>query len=379
MTTKMRPFDPTPDLLPDAQAIDGFMGQGMAQFSALTAHFGLGQDDEGALQLGIALQAYAKNDFELSANSLHAFAAVESRLAALGQVFEVLYKVVNRGSGEAAEHWLKFAVDLYTAHPRVPEAQRLALEFFTYYGLWDHALSIHARLPQAAFVPWHQHIMLSHARAQGFQPGKRFSFVLLTWNRAELLDRCLTEIRAKAGSNDYEIIVGVNASSDHTARVLEKHGIAQVHWNSRNDSIDYYRKVFEVAQGATIIEIDDNVVELPESFDLLLEQHLQIFPEYGFLAFRPTRLDSATGVRTIMESADAPSYQRIERAGRVIHAGPAWGCCAAIAKRDWLAIGGFYGVKMSKVVGEEPQIIRKLRMRGRDGAQIHGPTLLKVY
>lgn len=375
----MRPFDPVPDLLAAAQACADFMSRGMEGFDRLIEVFGLRDDREGCLHLGIALRGYASGDMVQAGRSLREFAAVEARLPALDALFEVLYKAISADIPGAAVNWVNLAVALYQQRPGHPAMQRLALEFFTYFGLWDHALTIHAQLPSEPFEPWRRHIMLSRARAEGFKPQRRFSFILLTWNRADLLDRCLAEIRARAGSEDYEIIVGVNASSDHTARVLEKQGITQIHWNTRNDSIDYYRKIFDAARGATIIEIDDNIIELPEDFDLVLEKHLQTFPEYGYLGFQPTRLDGASGVRAPMEGASASSYRPVERDGLCIHAGPVWGCCAAIAKRDWLDIGGFYGVKMSKSIGEEPQIIRKLRMHGRDGALIRGQTLLKVF
>jgi hypothetical protein len=379
MPSEMRPFDPAPDLLAEAQACADFMSQGMPGFARLIAAFNLQEDNEGSLQLGIALQAYAKGDMALAGKTLLEFAAVEARLPVLGRVFEVLYKAVSAEIHGATVNWVSFAIALYQRHPNNPEMQRLVLEFFTYFGLWNHALTVHVQLPAKSFEPWRSHIMLRRALAEGFQPKYHFSFILLTWNRADLLDRCLAEIRAKAGSDDYEIIVGVNASSDHTAQVLEKHGVSQVHWNARNDSIDYYRKVFDAARGATIIEIDDNVVEMPDAFDLVLETHLKTFPEYGYLGFQPTRLDSASGTRAIMEAAPDSQYQRVERAGLVIHPGPVWGCCAAIAKRDWLDFGGFYGLRMSKTLGEEPQIIRKLRLRDRRAALIRGETLLKVY
>lgn len=377
--TAMRPFNVAPDLLQDARIINDFLSQGMAGFEALALHFGLENDAEGAMQLGIALQAYASQNMELATRTLMEFGILESHIPVLARVVEVLYKVINNGSPAASDHWLKFAVEFFAEHKQISEAQRLILEFFTYFGLWEHALSIHALLPVDVFEPWCRHIMLSRARAEGFQPRHRFSCVVLTWNRADLLDRCLTEIRAKAGSEDCEIIVGVNASSDHTAQVLEKHAITQVHWNSQNDSIDFYRKLFEAAQGATIIEIDDNVVELPEAFDLILEQHLQIFPEIGYFGFQPTRLDTATGVSSRMDGAAESDYQPIERDGLTIHTGPVWGCCAAITKRDWLNLGGFYGVKLSKLIGEELQIVRKLAMHDRLGALIRGQTLLKAY
>ncbi len=375
----MRPFDPAPDLLPDAEAVNDFMSQGMARFEALAANFGLVDDPEGALQLGIALQAYAKGDADLAALTLKTFAASESHLPALSRVFEVLYKAINSASLVDSTHWAQLAVELYGEQPQAAEAQRLILEFFTYFGLWDNALSVHALLSADHFEPWRRHLMLGRARAEGYQPKHRFSFVLLTWNRADLLDRCLAEIRAKAGSEDYEIIVGVNASSDHTAQVLEKHGIERVFWNTRNDSIDYYRTLFDAAQGNTIIEIDDNIVELPRDFDLLLERHLTVFPECGYIGFQPTHLDSTTGTRTRMDGAADANYQVLQRDGLTLHVGPTWGCCAAISKRDWLDIGGFYGLRMSKTLGEEPQITRKLRLRGRGAALLRGETLLKSY
>jgi hypothetical protein len=375
----MRVFDPAPDLLPDAESVNAFMSEGMARFEALAAHFGLENDTEGALQLGIALQAYAQRDADQAARALKAFAASESRLPALGRVFEVLYKAINSSFWAASTFWVQSAVELYGAHPRAPEAQRLILEFFTYFGLWNHARSVHALLPADHFDPWRRHIMLSRARAEGYQPKRRFSFVLLTWNRADLLDRCLAEIRAKAGSLDFEILVGVNASSDHTAQVLEKHGIERVFWNARNDSIDYYRTLFAAAQGNIIIEIDDNIVELPQDFDLILERHLTVFPDQGYIGFQPTRLDSVSGTRSLMRGAPDEEYQLLEREGLTLYEGPTWGCCAAITKRDWLDIGGFYGLRLNKTLGEEPQITRKLRVRGRGVGMVRGETLLKSY
>ena len=375
----MRPFDPAPDLLPDARTVSDFMSEGMARFEALATHFGLADDPEGALQLGIALQAYARRDADLAALTLKTFAASESRLPALSRVFEVLYKTINSESLVDPTHWAQLAVELYGEHPQAPEAQRLILEFFTYFGLWSNALSVHALLPADRFEPWRRHLMLSRARAEGYRPKHRFSFVLLTWNRADLLDRCLAEIRAKAGSEDYEILVGVNASSDHTAQVLEKHGIERVFWNTRNDSIDYYRALFDAAHGNTIIEIDDNIVELPRDFDLVLERHLAAFPEYGYIGFQPTRLDATSGARSRMDGAPDAEYQVLQRDGLTLHVGPTWGCCAAISKRDWLDCGGFYGLRMSKTLGEEPQITRKLGMRGRGAALLRGEALLKSY
>jgi len=375
----IRPFDAAPDLLRDAEIINEFMRLGLSEFEVLAKNFDLGDDAEAGLCLAIALRAYAAGDMSLTLLTFKEFVTNAHHMPALGRVFEVFYKAVTHGFGYAATQWAQFAVEIYNAQPANPDAQRIVLEFFTYFGLWNHALTILAQLPADRFEPWRRHIMLARARAEGFQPQCRFSFLVLTWNRAGLLDRCLTEIRAKAGSLDYEILLGVNASEDDTAQVLKKHAIDQMFWNSRNDSIDYYRTLFNAAHGNILIVIDDNVVELPESFDLTLEHYLKTFSEFGYISFQPTLISPEDGERVDMEGAPDSGYREMERDGLTIHAGPVWGCCAAISKRDWLDIGGFYGVKMSKTIGEEPQIVRKLLMRDREGAMIRNQTVLKAY
>ena len=164
--TSMRPFNVAPDLLQDARIINDFMSQGMAGFEALALHFGLANDTEGAVQLGIALQAFASQNMELTTRTLMEFGVLEPRIPVLARVVEVLYKVINNGSPAASDHWLKFAVEFFAEYKQTPEAQRLILEFFTYFGLWEHALSIHALLPVDVFEPWRRHIMLSRARAE---------------------------------------------------------------------------------------------------------------------------------------------------------------------------------------------------------------------
>lgn len=375
----MRPFDPAPDLSRDTQLLADFMSRGMEAFPPLVAGFGLEADQEGALLLGIALQGYARGDLELATRNLAEFTARPGRLAVFSRAFEVLYKTITTGFMAASSHWVQLALDTFMRHPGEPEAQRAAVEFFTYFGLWRHAEALLGQLPDAPFAPWRAHIAARQALLRDYAPRCRFSFVLITWNRAGLLDSCLGQIRDRAGDADHEIIVGVNGSTDHTAEVLARHGIDKVFRNPVNDSVDYYRTVFDAAGGDIVIEIDDNVTELPEAFDLILEKHLQCFPECGFIGFEPIRRDGATGPETPMQAAPDSQYQPIARDGLVLHAGPVWGCCAALRRRDFLDFGGFYGVRMSKTLGEEPQILRKLRLHGRKGGLVKGARLVKTF
>lgn len=375
----MRPFALAPDLAADTAPVSAYVMAGHSAYGLLTQHFGLEDDNRAGLELAAALSAYRDGDMATAAAGLYRFAADPSRLELAERILETLYKAITYRFGDAAPHWVDLVLRLYLAHAGRPEAARLAIEFFVYFGLWEHLGPLRDVLDRPAFLPWKQHLERQLLRIARFAPRQAYSFLLITWNRADLLDRCLAQIRDKAGSRDYEIIVGINGSTDETTSVLARHGIRNVIWNPRNDSIDLYRQVFDAAQGETLIEIDDNVVNLPEGFDLGLSRHLRVFPEYGFIGYEPTRLDSASGQLYPMHAVPDSDYQRIERDGLVVHRGPTWGCCAAIGNRDYRDFGGFYGIRMDKSFGEESQLLRKLRLRGKGGVLIKGTDLIKSY
>ena len=253
--------------------------------------------------------------------------------------------------------------------------QRLVLEFFLYFGLRKGAEQVLAALPPTAMPEYRAALLRANMTVDMFVPRKRFSICLITWNRADLLDRSLTELKAKLASDDYEIIVGVNDSNDHTADVLAKHGIQNVLWNSKNDSTDYYRTVFGAASGEYILEVDDDNVEYPAGFDLLLEEYLLAFPDFGYIGIQPTLRHVSTGEDEYRVVAD---YGEIVSGDLRLHAGPVWGCCALFRNSDYRMFNGFYGVRMSKEMGEEPQIIRKLQMYGKSSGIIMGPRLVTL-
>lgn len=324
-----------------------------------------------------ALDAMRGDDFETVTALLRRAAEDATLLPALDRMLQYLYKATTAVSlGGALEACAQMVAAVIGRHLQHAAGQRLVLEFFLYFGKLNEATQILAALPATAAPEYRAELQRARLRLELFAPRKRLSFCLLTWNRADLLDRCLTEIKAKAVGQDYEIVVGVNASTDRTEQVLAKHGIHNVLWNSRNDSIDYYRAVFDAAMGEYIVEIDDNVVELPAGFDRLLEDHLLAFPDFGYIGIQPTRLFLSTGQEESMVIAE---YGEVSAGGLKLHLGPVWGCCAILRNRDYRQINGFYGIRMSKELGEEPQIGRKLLMHGKKSGQIIGPRLVKAF
>lgn len=369
---------------PDAGRLDGdidflslyWNGQNQELDGHALAHFGLSRhpSPDGFLQGLKAIRTRSMDD------ARHLFVSLcedVSLLPALDRIAQYLYKVMTglplRASIGICQEMVGHVI---RRHPGQPDGGHMVLEFLIYFGLLDQAEQFLAYLPADRHLEHRAMLRRARSRLEHFAPRHRFSFCILTWNRADLLDRCLTDLKAKAASDDYEIIVGVNASTDHTAAVLERHGVGQVHWNTCNDSIDYYREIMDAARGEILVEIDDNVVEFPQGFDRMLAHHLASFPKYAYIGIEPTRLSMATGE---LYSMHLGGYVEETAGDLSLWQGPVWGCCAALRNLDYRRINGLYGARLSKLVGEEPQFIRKLYLHGKQSGLIRGPRLVKAF
>ena len=94
-----------------------------------------------------------------------------------------------------------------------------------------------------------------------------FSICIPTYNRAELLDKCLDYL---AGFKDlsFEVVVGDNASSDHTAQVIEKHQSRFAHFVQirHRENIGFARNMDSILRRASrdivyILSDDDYLFE----------------------------------------------------------------------------------------------------------------------
>ena len=101
------------------------------------------------------------------------------------------------------------------------------------------------------------------------------TIVLLSWNRKRYLEIGLPSMFA-ALSKDlvHEIIIMDNASTDGTTGLIESYVTSnpEVKFikNFRNIGLKGYNKLFGMAKGRVIIEVDDDVIEFPKNFDQTL-------------------------------------------------------------------------------------------------------------
>jgi GT2 family glycosyltransferase len=71
---------------------------------------------------------------------------------------------------------------------------------------------------------------------------------IVSWNTADLLDRCLAALPRALGDLEAEVVVVDNASSDHSADVAARHPGVEVHRN--RDNIGYARAMNQALHGS---------------------------------------------------------------------------------------------------------------------------------
>lgn len=277
-------------------------------------------------------------------------------LPAFDRLLQALYKAdPDYGRLEAAT---RVAQGLWSLAPADPAHAAPLVELLLYFGRSENAGQILAMLPSGTLPALRQ-------RRAGLMPPAPaacgVSILLISWNRAALLDQTLSVLRRSLVLPDTEILVGLNGCSDDSAAVLERHGISPALVSPDNRGIDLYRDIFPLARGRILLEIDDDLTALPPGLDALLQDYLQAFPAYGALSILP-RVRQPDGQ---VLPAKGASYGR-ERQGQMeVHHGSMWGCCLAIRREDFYAGNGFYGATLSKRLGEEDQLMRKLYLRQR--------------
>lgn len=92
------------------------------------------------------------------------------------------------------------------------------------------------------------------------------SIVVLTYNRKEILGRCINAIFQNTKTDNYELIVVNNNSTDGTTEYLNRINnpkLVVIH-NPENEGVIARNKGFDIAKGEFIAQIDDDVIVKPD-------------------------------------------------------------------------------------------------------------------
>lgn len=117
---------------------------------------------------------------------------------------------------------------------------------------------------------------------------------IVSWNTAELLDRCLASLPAAAQDMEMEVVVVDNASSDESLDICHRHGVKVV----ENDSNKGYASAMNVALSAeldprgvdVLIALNSDTECPPRSLTTLAEK-LLAEPDVGLVVPRLRNLD----------------------------------------------------------------------------------------
>ena len=191
-------------------------------------------------------------------------------------------------------------------------------------------------------------------------PRKKFSIVILTWNRARMLDLCLKSLFKNLSSRDEcEIIIGDNGSSDATAEVISRYQIDKYIRKNSNIGLELYHELFDLAQGEYLIELDDDVLDLPFGFEKKFEEYFAAFPDYGLLGLDVVQNEHTNGAKP-----DKSAYREDARGNLTIEEGLTGGWCLCLKRLTFEQIGKFGGLVLNMEQSEDGVLWNRVRAHG---------------
>ena len=165
---------------------------------------------------------------------------------------------------------------------------------------------------------------------------------VLTHDRQHLLQQCVERVLLRASEQTREIVIWNNASTDSTRDYLDSLDdprVRVVH-SEQNVGQSGYARAFKLTQSPYLIELDDDVVDAPDGWDVVLRDAYQSLPSVGFLAadLEDDPLDQASHYR---HHVRPDAYVEVVENGVRLFRGPTGGACAITSRELYDRIGGF--------------------------------------
>lgn len=198
---------------------------------------------------------------------------------------------------------------------------------------------------------------------------KKFSFLLLTWNRASMLSICLDSlINSIDDKKNSEIIIFDNASNDETSNILNKFKNTydsdidiKIIYSQRNIKLAAYKELYRMAQGEIIIELDDDVLIFPNKVDMIFEKYLKKFNKFGFIALDVIQNEYTNGAKP-----EEHFYKEVIIDNLILQQGPTGGWCSAIRRKDFKFISWIFNIlPLSMSLGEDLALQRLMKLLGK--------------
>lgn len=191
--------------------------------------------------------------------------------------------------------------------------------------------------------------------------------IVLTHDRAHLLERCVEDVLLRTSPATREIIIWNNASEDETKEYLEavKDPRIRIIHHEKNIGTNAYARAVQLTSSPYIVEVDDDVIEAPQYWDkTLLEAFLKI-PNIGYLVadLKEDPNDSAYRyLKYAKEERKVFTHRDVD--GTKILEGPTGSGCAMTSREIYNRVGGFRQNEKLIFWHEAAAYVRDVRRHG---------------
>jgi GT2 family glycosyltransferase len=191
--------------------------------------------------------------------------------------------------------------------------------------------------------------------------------IVLTYNRAHLLKRCVEDVLLRTSDSTREILIWNNASDDETNAYLAdvKDPRIRVVHHEQNIGTNAYARAAALTSSPYIVEVDDDVIEAPHHWDqTMLDAFLKI-PNIGYLVADLKEDPNDSAYRYLKYAKEERNvFARREIDGLTILEGPTGSGCAMTSREVYERVGGFREHKKLVFWHEAAAYVRDVRKLG---------------
>ncbi len=211
---------------------------------------------------------------------------------------------------------------------------------------------------------WKRYRRWRRGDSAGRDPGvPTASILLVTYNRLGMLKECVSSILANTGDVDYELIAWDNASTDGTAEYLDAiasaHPQVRVVHHAGNIGVNAVAACVRLARGYYLLEMDDDVLEVPSGWLAEMIRVFEAVPRAGYLAANVVQDETTHGAKPPDDQYRPLDYGD----GVVIECGPTGGWCTITSKSVVDRIGNFLEMPGRVFFGEDGDFARRCTRR----------------
>lgn len=167
------------------------------------------------------------------------------------------------------------------------------------------------------------------------QPDAPVSIVLLTYNRLGFLRQSVAAALAQA-DRPFELLIWNNGSTDGTTEWLEglRDPRIRVIQHPTNIGCNAYEYAFsQYATGEWLVQLDDDVLQLPSGFLSRMQRAFEVCPDLGYVALDVVRDDKTNGNKPEEYAYTEETYEEV-----TLQFGPVGGWCTMTPRQVYEAV-----------------------------------------